>query len=449
MEKRRFEDVFPKLKEDLSLSKILPFFYAESMVFNEDRTLIHVHTVIDRMVPYEDVRRVEALLKDLYCNEISAVIRLEEFYDLPETYTLETILQGYRDGILKQLSGGRPSLERVLNSASITADDDSVLFSVEDSLFTASYMKQWTEDLKSILHTRFSKNVRVVPEIRKAKKRIHTTEEMLNVVRITEKTEEKSDGAEEKDDPFMNVGRRSASPAGLRKGANKKGSVRRFEPKDPNIVYGRAFSDEPRLLNSFQPNEEGSMTLHAEITAVNVTPLKNGEKTILLLDLTDRTDSISAKIFVPNESLNKMQEKLQPGTTIRIKGSALMDAFEKELVLQNIVGIYLAEPLPENVRTDTAKYKRVELHCHTKMSRVDAIASAKDLVNRAKAWGHKALAITDHGGVYAFPEAYKASRDSGVKILYGMEGYLVDDTVDAVLHPSGLPLSSPTVIFDL
>ncbi len=176
---------------------------------------------------------------------------------------------------------------------------------------------------------------------------------------------------------------------------------------------------------------------------------KGEEKRITTVSLTDYTGSISIKDFADKGSENILA-KLKKGTTAVIRGKVDFDTFDNEFILR-ANDIMLVKKVD---RTDTCSEKRVELHMHTNMSQMDAITPAATLIKRAFSWGHKAVAITDHGGVQAFPEAVAACDDirrggGDFKIIYGCEAYSVDDVIDAVKVYRDVPIKGELIVFDL
>ncbi|MGN0642160.1 MAG: PolC-type DNA polymerase III [Huintestinicola sp.] len=176
---------------------------------------------------------------------------------------------------------------------------------------------------------------------------------------------------------------------------------------------------------------------------------KGEEKRITTVSITDYTGSISIKDFADKDSENILS-KMKNGTTVVIRGRVDFDTFDNEFILR-ANDIMLVK---KNERTDTCEEKRVELHMHTNMSQMDALTPADKLVKRAFKWGHKAIAITDHGGVQAFPEAVAACDDirkSGgeFKIIYGCEGYSVNDLSNAVRVFEDRPITGQLIVFDL
>lgn len=169
-------------------------------------------------------------------------------------------------------------------------------------------------------------------------------------------------------------------------------------------------------------------------------------RTLVQFNLTDDTDSISAKLFAQQDHELASLEALEDGVWIRVQGQVQFDTYAKEIVFM-VQGM---RPEAGPSRKDEAEEKRIELHAHTMMSAQDGVVSASDLVKRAAKWGHPAIAITDHGGVQSFPEAYSAAKKNGIRLLLGLEAYVVDDGGLIVYRERTEPLTDETtyVVFD-
>lgn len=188
-------------------------------------------------------------------------------------------------------------------------------------------------------------------------------------------------------------------------------------------------------------DDSGIVNIKGKIINAEKRELKTG--TILLsVSITDLTDSISCKYFCPKDFDD---EGIERGNYIQVVGNAEYDSYEKQLIVK-IQDIRFTD---EEVKImDKAKEKRVELHLHTGMSSMDGISSFKEYAKKAKLWGHKAMAITDHGVVQGFPEAMDCADDN-FKIIYGMEGYLINDTVNIGHNLENINLDSDFVVFDI
>lgn len=218
-------------------------------------------------------------------------------------------------------------------------------------------------------------------------------------------------------------------------------------PSGP-FQYGTPIKhDEPLMDIKEIQDEERSVVIEGYVFDAEVRELRSG-RSLLTIKITDYTDSIIVKMFSRNEEDGKYMATLKKGAWVRARGGVQNDSFVRDLIMmaQSITEI---NPV---IRRDTASEdrKRVELHAHTMMSQMDAVVSASALVEQAAKWGHPAVAITDHGNVQAFPEAYSAGKKNGIKVLFGMEANLVDDGVPIAYGETEELLDDATyIVFDV
>ena len=235
---------------------------------------------------------------------------------------------------------------------------------------------------------------------------------------------------------------------------------------NPDVLYGRDFDEEAIPIEEII-GEMGEVVIRGKIIAMDQREIRN-ERTILIFDVTDFTDTMTIKIFTLNEQLAEVKEGIKPGAFVKIKGLTMVDKFDGELTVGSIVGVKKISDFTTS-RMDHSVRKRVELHCHTKMSDMDGVSEVKDIVKRAYQWGHPAIAITDHGVVQSFPDAnhllddlWKAEkekrkaagdenpdRNDFFKVIYGCEAYLVDDLKEIVTGDKGQVLRDSYVVFDI
>ena len=230
------------------------------------------------------------------------------------------------------------------------------------------------------------------------------------------------------------------------KPAFKKNYVKQRLPEDKDIFYGRNFEGEETEIHEII-DEMGEVIVHGQIIQLETREIRN-EKTIVMFAVTDFTDTIKAKVFTKNERLPELLDKLKEGAFIKMKAVAMMDQFEHDIALGSVSGIKTIPDFTEK-RMDHSPVKRVELHCHTTMSDMDGVTDVKKLLKTAMGWGHQAMAITDHGVVQAFPDANHCVEGKDFKVIYGMEGYLVDDIKNIVTDSRGQSLDSTFVVFDI
>ena len=191
-------------------------------------------------------------------------------------------------------------------------------------------------------------------------------------------------------------------------------------------------------------SESGKVNIYAEV--FNLTPRETRNGFISLsMDVTDGTSSMIVKKMFSKEEFELISKKIKVGSYLKIRGSIEYDTYIRDSYL-NPYDISLEE---KEAREDNAEIKRIELHLHTKMSAVDGVSETSDLINTAVKWGHKAIAITDHGVLQAYPEAYAIGKKMGIKIIFGVECYLVNDMLQIYTGKKDYPIDTEFVIYDV
>ena len=230
----------------------------------------------------------------------------------------------------------------------------------------------------------------------------------------------------------------------------------RREPKDPNSIIGRGIKEDPIKIKTII-GEDPNVVVEGKVFGVELFESSKTDFKIITLKITDFSDSIYCKVFVrEDEEYKRLCKELKEGKWYKIRGYTKNDQFAKELVL-NARDIIAIEKSEEGVK-DTAEVKRVELHCHTKMSQMDGVADECDVVKTAMKFGMKAVAITDHNGVQGFPHVFNMVTGNNKKLeegqepfkaIYGTELTMIDDVVDIVIRPNdGIMLDQTYVVFD-
>ncbi len=238
---------------------------------------------------------------------------------------------------------------------------------------------------------------------------------------------------------------RGSGFAGRSEGGRFGGSLRRSD--NPDVLVGRDFEDDAIPIEQIA-GEMGEVTIRGQIQNMETREIR-GEKTIVMLEVTDFTDTIVVKMFARNDQMEELTAGVKKGIFVKIRGVTTIDKFDSQLTIGSVMGIKKIADF-RTPRMDTYPEKRVELHCHTKMSDMDGVSDVKDIIQCAMKWGHPAIAITDHGAVQAFPDANHAvPKDSDFKVIYGMEAYLVDDLKEIAVGSKGQSLDAPFVVFDL
>lgn len=213
-------------------------------------------------------------------------------------------------------------------------------------------------------------------------------------------------------------------------------------------LYGRSIRGKMIPISSIS-GDSGRIVVWGDVFDIEKKVTKSGDKNIFTIDITDYTGSTTAKVFNSIKE-SAVIDNIKKGDTIAVQGDVEYDKYAGELVV-NARSIGTAQKVKV---VDNAEKKRVELHMHTNMSQMDAVTSAGDLVNRAYQWGHKAVAITDHGVAQAFPDAMKAADkinkdEEKIKIIYGVEAYFMDDLVESVKGDADTGFDGTFICFDI
>ncbi|MGV8163587.1 MAG: PolC-type DNA polymerase III [Alkaliphilus sp.] len=212
---------------------------------------------------------------------------------------------------------------------------------------------------------------------------------------------------------------------------------------DKSVVIGKKISGEIYKIKYIEQDDH-NIIIEGDVVSEETKTLNSGKK-LYILNITDYTSTITVKLFERKKQRENIESYFAVGNCLRIRGEIVYDKFLRE----NIMMISDINIIEREERIDESDEKRIELHAHTKMSSMDGICGVKDLVRRAAKWGHKAIAITDHGGVQAFPDAASAGKKHGIKIIYGLEGYIVDDEETIVDCKNNYGLEEEFIIFDI
>ncbi|GAB6088194.1 PolC-type DNA polymerase III [Alkaliphilus crotonatoxidans] len=231
----------------------------------------------------------------------------------------------------------------------------------------------------------------------------------------------------------------SQAPKRIREASNGQSTKDGSSP----VLLGKPFMGEVLALSEIQ-GELAKIIVEGEIIDFEARDLNSGKK-IYTIQITDYTNSITIKIFERKSLIADFEATLKKGQWLRVRGDVVFDKYQREYVI--MASDLMA--IKKEPSIDPCERKRVELHLHTQMSSMDGVSNTASLVKQAAQWGHKAIAITDHGVVQAFPEAMEAGKKHGIKIIYGMEGYLVNDEADLIEGNTAYDLMDEYVVFDI
>ena len=442
-----FFSVFPDLKVSDDVRSLFEDANIREITLKKKENTLKISFQCDHLISRVDTWRMERTIREQLFSKRFVKIRFQESYHLSEQYNLKYLMEHYMKSFLFELKGKGEVIFNVVRKGDYRIEDDVITFYFEDTFVNRNKAPEIKEFFEMILKERFSIDAKVGFDFSKTidrslkmesdyrlQQEIHTIVEHADIVEKEQKEEKKA--------------RKKAA-------ATKKEHMFKKKTKysdDPTLLYGRNCDGELMEIKDIY-DEIGEVVIHGQITFLETREIRN-EKTIIIFHITDFTDTISCKVFVRNEQLPDILDGLKKGGFYRIKAVAMYDKFDHEISLGSVAGIKAITDFREK-RQDTSMEKRVELHLHTVMSDNDSVVQIKDIVNRAYEWGHPAVAITDHGVLQGFPiarhayEDLRLKEDDPFKIIYGVEGYFVDDLGDLIIDSKGQSLMDSYVVFDI
>ena len=408
-----------------SLIKKMEDVYIKKVIYFKENKTVYFYLSSKDVVPYEYLERAqrEIKAKNKYFKEIKFKIEYTGF----ERKTEKDIMKKYWPNIVYILKSICPSISGWQKEIEYLCIDNKLKIKIPKGIFYQRIMnKNITTTLKHTISEEFGIDMDI--EIESA------VDEKVDRKKLVEKIDR------EFNEKIMILEKENRNKTS--ESEEESGYVIKDE-KDENMIYGENVNVLTEKIENLDSNS-GTVGIEGTIFNIEIKELRNG-KILLMLMVTDYTSSITCKIFLTDTNKDWVLGKISKGMYIKIKGDVLYDTFQREISM-TISGMRKEE---REERKDTAEKKRVELHAHTQMSSMDAICSVKGLVSRAAKWGHPAIAITDHGVVQGFPDAMNAAKKEGIKVLYGVEGYLTEDNKDAIEDANDKSLSQEFVVFDL
>ena len=485
-----FFHVFPTLKTEDDIQILFADVEVKKITTNSRRDFLHVHIFSRHLIQKKQIWQMEQRIKDQLFAKTPVSVRILEEYALSGQYTPEALMEEYRESVIQELRETSVLAASMFAQAEIHYEEGNVVcLELLDTIVSEGRREEILSYLEKMFAERFHMKAdirisyrepsgtgtreydeqRIQQEInaifeRRARQRGETPEaEQTKTVK-----EGASSDVKEKASASPSAGHGSSAGEGKgqtrstgtsekgKKGFGKGGFKKKdfYRPvktgDDPNLIYGRNFDDEPITLDQVV-TEMGEITFHGKIISFETREIRN-EKTIIIFSVTDFTDTITVKMFARNDQLPEILGELKKGAFVKIKGVTTIDKFDGELTIGSIAGIKKIGDFTVS-RKDLSPLKRAELHCHTKMSDMDGVSDVKNIVKRAHDWGHPAIAITDHGVAQAFPEANHyietLDKDDPFKIIYGVEGYVVDDLTEIAVNAGEQSLDDTYIVFDI
>ena len=509
---KTFFDVFPTLKVEEDAQILFADVEVQKISTNTSRDFLHIYIFSRHLIQKRQIRQMERRIKEQLFGRTPVQIQIMEDYALSEQYTPAALMMEYHDSIVLELKEESLLAASMFEQAEIRFEEGNVLcIDLVDTVVSEGRREQIVRLLDEVFNSRFhirteirtgyckkeeDRNLeydeqRIQQEINaifaRSKKYHETDPNSREAYAHDEETgvsvENGNQGAGRAGNGKTETGKSLTGKAssgkslhgksggresdhvrksGARydfsgdqkkdfKGGSRRDYVRPLKQgDDPNLIYGRNFDDEPIRLD-LVVSEMGEITIHGQIIKFETREIRN-EKSILMFAVSDFTDTIMVKMFTRNEQLPELLGDLKKGAYVKVKGVTTIDKYDGELTIGSVTGIKKIGDFTTK-RVDLSPVKRVELHCHTKMSDMDGVSETQDIVRRAHDWGHPAVAITDHGVAQAFPDANhyieKLDKNDPFKVLYGVEGYVVDDLTEIAVGAGDESLDDTYVVFDL
>ncbi|MDR0963065.1 MAG: PHP domain-containing protein, partial [Clostridium sp.] len=458
---KTFFEVFPTLELDHSTYALLSKTRVERVSATKDRSAFRVFITCENLIKKHTIWLVESQIKRQLFAKQHTIVKIYERFELREQESIFACFEAYKDSILAELQKNSPIEYRAFMTAQDRYEDGILTLTLEDTFTNREIEERLREIIQKIMTERlgFSTEVRIdyrIVECTKKNREVwnedncyiddpnaeNLSDSNLSEINQGDQVTNISINEITNGSPEVKIDGRTNGKTNLSKKDLSKDSQKRPLKKgnNPDLLYGKDFDGNATPLEDLL-DELGQVIVRGRIFKFDKRTLKSG-KVMVLIDITDETDSIRIKIFLDENQADELDPAIKAGQFVKIKGLTRVDSFDKELSISSVAGI---KKIPDftTKRADDAPRKRVELHCHTKMSDMDAVSDTKDIIRCAYRFGHPAIAITDHGVVQAFTDAFhlwsdlwkEASKKAGrtidrqdfFKIIYGMEAYLVDD----------------------
>ena len=463
---KMFAEVFPPLPVEQGLADLLEQVRVEKVTSNRAKNNIRVYLVSKKLIHKEQLFQLERILKRQLFGNSPVEIKILERFELSEQYTPGKVLELYRDSLLFELRAYNILEYNLFRGARISFPEEGRMKLV---LEKTTLGEEAADELIRILYKVFTERcgmdlqiqTEFVQKEQEKKKGLDNVEKQAETLRETmlqamQDSQAEESKEEEKPKKQAETGKASQERKAPRPNFGKEAypyrkalrSGGRARANNPDVIYGRDFEEAEITDLSQIVGEMGEVVIRGQVTSVDEREIR-GEKTIVTITVTDYSDTIRAKLFAKNEEMEAFREQVKKGVFVKIKGMTAIDRFDNELTVSSLTGIKKSSDF-RTPRIDKSQVKRVELHCHTKMSDMDGVSEVKELIKQAKAWGHKAIAVTDHGVVQAYPDAsHCLDKGDPFKVIYGVEGYLVDDLKEIVTDSKGQSLRASYVVFDI
>lgn len=467
----KFFEVFENIKVDAKLKKKFDNVEVEKLLSSSNSNRMQLNLKSAEFIGRDAIRAMENSLLVQMFSKAGKELKIAMHYTFAEDMSFEEIWDRYHVYIEEELAATSNVIATLYRNSNVVANDKVITVDMPEGEIARAREKKMKELLTDMWKEFFDSDISVntvYHEVKSHEDEIYDNYDEYypgeQIYTVSDTDTPKTEAGEtaqssDNDAKAVKVEDKQNKPAPEKKQDFKKGGKplgaydkMRSGPKkvvsdDPDIFYGRAFEGDPVNISDIQ-GDIGEVIVRGKILKYEDRETRSG-KLMVSFAITDFTDTIMAKIFLSDDEKEEVPGKLKVGKFVKLRGVANFDTWVKDVIISSISGI---KSIPDftTKRMDNAPVKRVELHCHTMMSDMDGVIDAGDLIKTAIHWGHRGIAITDHGVVQSFPIALHAlhepknfpdpedaERAKTFKIIYGCEGYLVDDEPDEVVDEKG------------
>jgi DNA polymerase-3 subunit alpha (Gram-positive type) len=415
-----FYKLFKKCLLPEDLKYVIDSCQIENVEANRNSRVIHMTLLFFKMINRRDVEKIRKLIMQVYeLNDVKIKLRF-----VPELFG-----EAYFENIISFVKSNVAAANGFFNDCVLCFQDNTLTITLQYGGFDILSTNRCGSIIEQLIAEEFDMAVKVVFD-----GRLTLEPESPAYQKVQQKIQEHHAA---KITPERVPAEKTQQP--LSEKPNQEGG------RKSTVLYGRAIVKGEDTPMGELTQESGRVTVLGRIFAVDTRDIKNNTLMVVSFDMTDGTGSVRASSILKTEEGKKLKSVLEKGKTVRVRGDVEFNRFEKDIVMRP----YDINEVELKDITDDASEKRVELHLHTTMSSMDGITSVEEYIKRAAQWGHKAMAVTDHGVVQAFPEAMSAAKKHGIKILYGVEAYFINDSIPAVFGQDKRSLDDEFVVFDL
>ena len=392
-----FFEVFPTLKVGEETKNLLSEVEVTRVSTNTRKDILRVYIAGRRLIPKKKIYQLETGIKKQLFPTRDMTIKFIEKFQLSSQYTPENLMNVYKDSILLELREYSLLVYNLFRQATLEFDrEDHMVLTLPDTIVAEKRSDELIDILEKIVCERCGLKLMIEPQFQEEAELsehrkdsdIQIAHEVEHIVKMSALGQHREDEpvSQEKEEtkPLKDKEtKKQPAPAKTFKSAKPREEGRKFSYRrsdNPDVIYGRDFDEEAIAIETIA-GEMGEVVIRGQILSLDTRPIRN-EKTIVIMSVTDFTDTIVLKIFARDENLDELLGGLKKGAYVKIKGVTTIDKFDSELTIGSVVGI---KKIPDftSSRMDNSPKKRVELHCHTKMSDMDGVSDVGDIIKRA------------------------------------------------------------------